>query len=346
LSSPLLCRYAECIFWLARQVERAENLARIIEVQDTFARNRSGNGNWSTIVQLNSDEEVFAERKEAANAHNVIRFYVTDADNPNSIRSIISNARENARALRPTVSTEMWVQLNVFYNRLIAIDERELAPGNLSTFLNEIKLGCQAFTGITEGTFYREQASYFYRIGRYIERADQTTRLLDSKYYVLMRDADVSSLVNTSQWLALLRAASGYHAFRLLHQNDLTPRRVAGFLLFNSSFPRSVSLCVREVDAAFTALKSRYNLRNGNDVAEGLDQLRSILGARSIDEVLSSGLHEFIDFIQRYLNAITERLGAAFFGHPPVEKAAWQGAELWPPLIPATADGLQIQSQA
>jgi uncharacterized alpha-E superfamily protein len=346
LSNPLLARYAECVFWMARCVERAENLARILEVHETYARDRSGARDWYTIVQLNADEEAFAEKHDTASARNVLRFYLTDRENPTSIFAAVKNARENARTLRPLVSTEMWVQLNIFYNRLAAIDERELLPGALSPLLNQIKEGCQTFTGITEGTFYRDQASFFYRMGRYLERGDQTTRLLDSKYYVLMRDADVANMVNTGQWLALLRAASGYHAFRLLHQNDLTPWAIASFLLFNSSFPRSVFLCVREVDSALTGLKSRYNLRGGNDVAEGLDQLRSILGTRSIEEVLASGLHEFIDFVQRYLTAITDRLGAAFFGHPPVEKAAWQETELWPPLTPNAAGGLQIQSQA
>src|SRR5580698_9138230 len=338
LSSPLLARYAECIFWLARFVERAENLARIIEVHETYARDRSGARDWYSIVQLNADEKACAKKHNTASARNVIRFYLADHENPSSIFSVVRNARENARTLRPLVSTEMWVQLNVFYNRLIAIDERELAPGSLSPLLNEIKEACQTFTGITEGTFYRDQAWYFYRLGRYLERGDQTTRLLDSKYYLLVRDADVANMVNTGQWLALLRAASGYHAFRLLHQSDLTPWRIASFLLFNPSFPRSVFLCVREVDAAVTGLHSRYNLRGGYDVAEGLDQLRSILGTRSIDEVLADGLHEFIDFIQRYLTAITDRLGAAFFGHPPVEKAAWQDADLWPPFTPSALD--------
>jgi uncharacterized alpha-E superfamily protein len=331
---------------MARFVERAENLARILEVHETYARDKSGARDWYTIVQLNADEEAFAEKHTTASARNVIRFYLTDRENPTSIVNTVRYARENARTLRPLVSTEMWVQLNVFYNRLIAVDERELAPGNLSPFLNEIKEACQTFTGITEGTFYRDQAWYFYRLGRYIERADQTTRLLDSKYYVLVHDTGVASMVNTGQWLALLRAASGYHAFRLLHQSDLTPWRIAAFLLFNPSFPRSVFLCVREVDSAVTGLKSRYNLRGGNDVAEGLDQLRSILGTRSIEEVLAGGLHEFIDFIQRYLMAITDRLGAAFFGHPPVETAAWQDADLWPPFTPDAAVDLQIQSQA
>ena len=109
MDNPLLARYAECIFWLARSVERAENLARIIEVNETFSRDRSGSHNWLSIVQLNTDEEEFFGKHRAASAENVIRFYLTDADNPTSIVSAVTNARENARTLRPLVSTEMWV---------------------------------------------------------------------------------------------------------------------------------------------------------------------------------------------------------------------------------------------
>ena len=130
----------------------------------------------------------------------------------------------------------------------------------------------------------------------------------------------------------MLRSASGYHAFRRIHSSDLTPARVAAFLLFNPAFPRSVHLCLREVQSALTELKSRYALRGGNDVAEGLDQLRAILGARSIEQVIAGGLHEFIDFIQRYLIAITIRLSTAFFGHEPEPEAAEQGYLGFPPV--------------
>ena len=316
MNNPLLARYAECVFWLARFVERAENLARILDVNETYGRDRSGTQDWLSIVDLNGDEAAFAAKNARANADNVIRFYLTDAANPTSIVSAISNARENARALRPLVSTEMWVAVNTFHNRLRAIEPTELAAGNLSRLLTEIKEACQTFTGITEGTFYRDQAWYFYCLGRYIERADQTTRLLDTKYRLLTRD--VATAAEVGQWHAMLRSASGYHAFRRVHSSDLTPARVVGFLLFNPSFPRSVYLCVREVSNALTELKSRHGVRRGNDVAEGLDGLRSILATRSTDEILGSGLHEFIDFLQRYFVDITNRLSAAFFGGPPV----------------------------
>ena len=332
MDNPLLARHAECIFWLARSVERAENLARIIEVNETFSRERSGSHNWLSIVQLNTDEEAFSAKHAAASAENVIRFYLTDADNPTSIVSALTNARENARTLRPLISTEMWVQLNVTYNRVIAVDAGELLPGNLSRLLTEIKEACQTFTGITEGTFYRDQASCFYRLGRYIERADQTTRLLDNKYYILTKGAGSTAPIEVSQWHAVLRSASGYHAFRRIHSSDLTPARVAAFLLFNPAFPRSVHLCLREIENALTELKSRYALRSGNDVAEGLDQLRAILASRSIEEVIAGGLHQFIDFLQRFLIAITIRLSAAFFGHAPEPNAAAHGYGDFPPV--------------
>jgi uncharacterized alpha-E superfamily protein len=215
---------------------------------------------------------------------------------------------------------------------VMAIDPGELAPGSLSRLLTEIKEACQTFTGTTEGTFYRDQAWCFYRLGRYIERADQTTRLLDNKYYLLTKDAGSAAPIEVGQWHAVLRSASGYHAFRRIHSADLTPARIAAFLLFNPDFPRSVHLCLRETQNALTELKSRYALRRGNDVAEGLDQLRTILGARSIEEVLAGGLHEFIDFLQRYLIAITIRLSAAFFGHEPGAEGADQACADLPPL--------------
>ena len=312
----LLARYADCIFWLARYVERAENLARILDVNETFSRDSKGGQNWRSIIQLNSDEERFFAAHSNASVHSVVNFYVIDASNPTSIVSTVRCARENARTLRPLISTEMWVQLNVFYNRLAALTAADLSPGNLAGLFAMIKEACQAHTGITEGTFFRDQGWYFYQIGRYIERADQTTRLVDIKYHLLLPSiSDVGSPTDVSQWNALLRSAAGYHAYRRLHTGSTTPARVAGFLLLNAAFPRSVHHCVREVDRLLDEVKSRYALRNGNDAAEELNRLRVLLGTLDMSEILRSGLHEFLDSIQCQLIAITRELAMAFFGY-------------------------------
>ena len=311
----LLARYADCIFWLARYVERAENLARILDVNETFSRDNRGGQNWRSIVQLNSDEERFFATHDTASVHSVVKFYVIDRDNPTSILSAIRYARENARTLRPLISTEMWVQLNVFYNSLMGLSAADLAPGRLAALFATIKEACQTHTGITEGTFFRDQGWYFYQIGRYMERADQTTRLLDIKYHLLLPSpSDVGSPVNVSQWNALLRSAAGYHAFRRVHAASTTPARVAGFLLLNPAFPRSVHHCVREVGRLLGEVKSQYALRRGNDVAEELDRLQAVLATLDVSTILSSGLHEFLDTIQRQLIAITRELSVAFFG--------------------------------
>jgi uncharacterized alpha-E superfamily protein len=316
LSDVLLARYADCIFWLARYVERAENLARILDVNETFSRDSRGGQNWRPIVQLNADEERFFQRHSTASTQSVVMFYVIDADNPTSIVSAIRCARENARTLRPLISTEMWVQLNVFYNRLVGLHAADLAPGNLATLFGTIKEACQTHTGITEGTFFRDQGWYFYQLGRYIERADQTTRLLDIKYHLLLPSvSDVGSPIDVSQWNALLRSAAGYHAYRRQHAASTTPARVAGFMLLNAAFPRSVHHCVREAGRLLGEVKSRHGLRGGNAAAEELDRLRAVLETLTITKILGEGLHEFLDSIQQQLIAITRELSTAFFGY-------------------------------
>jgi uncharacterized alpha-E superfamily protein len=323
LADVLLARYAECIFWLARYVERAENLARILDVNETFSRDSRGGQNWRSIVQLNADEARFLATHARPTAASVLQFYVVDADNPTSIVSAIKNARENARTLRPLISTEMWVQLNVFYNRLAAIGPDDLAPGRLAALFASIKEACQTHTGITEGTFFRDQGWYFYQLGRYLERGDQTTRLLDIKYHLLLPQvADVGSPTDVSQWNALLRSAAGYHAYRRLHTASTTPARIAGFLLLNQAFPRSVHHCVREAGRLLGEVKSRYALRGANDAAEELDRLRAVLGTLTVTAILSEGLHEFLDLVQRQLSAVTRDLSLAFFGGSPAADAA------------------------
>lgn len=318
MADTLLARYADCIFWLARYVERTENLARILDVNETFSRDSLGSQNWLSIVQLFSDEERFFARHARADAESVLHFYVLDGGNPTSIVGSVRAARENARTLRPLISTEMWVQLNVFHNRLSMLDPAELSPGRRNQFFNEVKQACQTHTGITEGTFYRDQGWYFYEMGRCIERADQTTRLLDMKYHLLLpQTANIGSAVDVSQWNALLRSAAGYHAYCRLHSGRVTPAQVAGFLLLNRRFPRSVYLCIRQAEMLLAELKTRYTLRSGSEAAEVLDGLRALLSTLTITEILNQGLHEFLDLMQVRLIAVSGHLSYAFFGREP-----------------------------
>ncbi|ANC91632.1 alpha-E domain-containing protein [Azospirillum humicireducens] len=314
----LLSRYAECIFWMARYMERAENLARIMDVHETFARDTRGATNWFSIVQLNADEKDFFSRHDRPTAEAVIHYYMFDAQNQNSLLSMLRMARENARTLRPWISTEMWTQINVFHNKLLEMSVKDVATQNLSKVCTWIKEECQTHTGITEGTFYRDQGWYFYQMGKYIERADQTTRLLDIKYHTLLPSPlDVGSTLDVSQWTTVLRCTAGYHAFRRVYPRGMSPTTVAGFMLFNEGFPRSVVMCVRQIDGVLTRMRSRYELRGGSAAMERVDELLAALLSRPIDAVLRDGLHEYLDWIQLQLSIITTEIAQAFFGVQP-----------------------------
>ncbi|HIJ38953.1 MAG TPA: alpha-E domain-containing protein, partial [Rhodospirillaceae bacterium] len=290
----LLARLAENIFWLARYMERAENLARILDVTDTFARDRSGR-NWLSVVQINADNDRFFARHAVANAESVLDFYLLDPANPTSIRSTIQAAHENARALRPILSIEMWAQLNMTLHWIRSLTAEDITSPKLSRLCSRIREACQTHAGIVEGTFSREEAWYFYWLGKQLERADQTTRLLDIKYHLLLPHVgDIGSALDLSQWNALLRAAGGYQAFRRLHPVGMNPTAITEFLLLSDSFPRSVSLCMRQAEWLLGQLRSRFRLREGTVALERLDEMRAAMTDQSAEEIISNGLHEFI----------------------------------------------------
>jgi uncharacterized alpha-E superfamily protein len=313
-SSDLLSRYAESTVWLARYMERIENLARILDVTETFVRTGHDSDGWSSVVQINADTDSFYARHEKATAANVVSFYLLDKQHTNSIASIVHIARENARTLRPLISTEMWTHINMFHSWVRRLTENDIRPSQLSALCSRLKQECQTHNGITEGTFYRDQGWYFYMIGKYLERADQITRLLDIKYHTLLpREAGVGSEVDISQWNALLRSAAAYHAYRRNMPRRLEPQAVAGFLLLNNAFPRSLCLTLRQVYWALGQLRTGYGLRRSGAILERLDDLRAALDNQSIEEIILRGLHEFLDWVQMELRAIHDGVAEAFW---------------------------------
>ena len=225
----------------------------------------------------------------------------------------LRQARTNARTLRPLISTEMWMQLNVFHRDIMAIDAAELEGDALSRLCRRIKEGVQAHTGITEGTFFRDQGWHFYELGRQIERADQTTRLLDIKYHLLVAgSAEERRVVELTQWNGVLRAAAGYHAFRRVAETGFQPGDVVAFLLGDTSFARSVALCVEQMTMHLNLLRSRYGLRDTSDVLAQLDEVAAML-AQVGRLPLPNALHDFLDRLQTELNQVGASMGTAFF---------------------------------
>ncbi len=337
----LLARFAECTFWLARYFERCENLARLLDVQETFSRDDLGSQSWLSVVQLNADEERFLERYPEATREQVLHFYVVDRENPTSIIANLAAARENARTLRPLISTEMWLQVNVFYNRMrdYASDPRRMPA--LPQLCSWIKEACQAHDGIVDGTLFRDQVWYFYQIGKFLERADNSTRILDTKYFVLLPSLDdVGTAVDAGQWNALLRSVAGYHAFRRVHPRGMQPEKVVDFLLFNPRFPRSVYRCLGVTSDLLGRLKSAHDLRGGNGALERLDELTVVLDSETAEQVISQGLHQFNDRLQTDLKTITTEIARDFFDQPPVDA---DQADVSKSMV---ADAVPVQKQA
>lgn len=299
---------------MARQMERVENLARILDVNESFARDNHGEQEWLPIVQLNADEEAFFARNVEASADATVHFYLIDRENPNSVIQCVWAARENARSLRHLLSIEVWSQLNVFYRFVADLRRRDLRLTELSHLCQEIKEGCQLHAGIVEGTTYRDQGHTFYQLGKFIDRADQTSRMLDIKYQRLLpRVSEVGSAIDVSQWNALLRSVAGYHGYRRVHASGLTPESVAEFILLNPVFPRSVVFCVRQIRHYLDVLARDPELTEVSCDVTSLEALEA-LNALPIKTILSNGLHEHLDQVQINLIGLSNAIAVAYFG--------------------------------
>ena len=266
----LLARFAGNIYWLGRYMERAENMARILDINETYARDSATGPDWQVVLDLYADAELFFDSHDEANAANVVNFYVIDRANPSSITNAVRGARDNARSLRHLISTEMWTHLNMFHNRFSQLTQRDIRTSNLSRVCTDVKMACQTFEGIAEGTFMRGEAWCFYQLGKYLERADQTTRILDMGYdRVSASDGEGQ---NSVYWSVLVRSVAGYHAFRSLHPAGFTADDVAAFLLYDEEFPRAVGLCADRITDRLRQLETHHGHRRHDNV-EGARRL-------------------------------------------------------------------------
>ncbi|MFM9938963.1 MAG: alpha-E domain-containing protein [Hyphomicrobiaceae bacterium] len=308
----LLSRNAEALFWLARYLERGASLARVIEMQSSFGSHDREAG-WSWLLTLHSDEPRFQERLEVSTA-NIVSFYLTDAANPTSIRSSIHWARENARALRPFIPLEMWAQLNAFHQQIEHLGADAIVPSRLPRTCAEIRAGCLAQIGIADGTLYRDEGYQFFKLGLMIERADQTSRLLDVKFAQGAKSARSPDPADDFVfWSTILRTAAAYQVFHRLEPASADAERVARFLVLNPSHPRSLGFCVREIGDALSLLRGSFGLAAANACLEASEVLTEGLLSAGRDKALLVRLHDFNDWVQRALIDLTADIAKAFF---------------------------------
>jgi uncharacterized alpha-E superfamily protein len=291
----MLARTAENLFWMARHIERAENTARILDVAHRSALlplDLEGTEAylWYAPLNITGCAPLYEEQFGLAQSHKVSRFLAFDTENPSSIYNCLRLARENARAVRGAITTEMWEVINATWLEVARISERNDAePG--SDFFEWVKERSHLFRGVTLGTIIKDVALSFIRLGTFLERADNTARILDVKYHILLPAIeDVGGAADYYQWGSLLKSVSAFEAYRKIFRDVISPLKVAELLIFRDDMPRSLHACFNEVEASL----AQINGQSGREVRRLAGELHASLHFGRIEDVFEHGLHEYL----------------------------------------------------
>lgn len=312
-STVMLSRVAHSLYWMSRYIERAENVARLLDVNLQFLSDLHDEAqllnSWESLILSTGDQELFAKYYEEADSRSVTEFLSFDLRNPGSILSSVYAARENARMIRDQISLEMWETINELHLLLKSKNTAKIWATGPQEFFARINRASHLFQGLTASTYSRNEGWEFIQFGKYIERADKTTRILDVKYHILLPSAsDVGGALDTAQWQAVLRSASALEAYRRYYVREILAWKVAEFLIFSESFPRSLHFCVAQIDEYIRKILGETGSRPRSPAARATRRLLADLQSLTITDVLDKGLHEFLTEFQISLAAIGEEV--------------------------------------
>ena len=300
----MLSRVADNLYWMSRYMERAENLARLMLVStemllDSSAIGRRARGEyWMPILVATAMEGAFAELYPRPGAADVARFFALDARNPDSILSCVRQARENARTVRDQISDEMWTELNALHLFIGSAEGNEMHERSPQAFYEKVIQSSLLFDGITMATLSRTEGWQFLQLGRYLERADKTSRFLDIRTQAV-EDLDALQQIQGS---TILRACSAAAAFRRMYGTDFGDANILEFLLLSMEFPRSVRFCVRTVDDILHQISGTPTGQYSNGAEKVMGALLAKLNFAGVHEVLDWGVHQYIDELQTAFN--------------------------------------------
>jgi uncharacterized alpha-E superfamily protein len=299
----LLSRTADNLYWLARYMERAETAARLLDVgaRNALLPNIGGGyrSEWDAVLAASGGAAMFAEKYGDPVQRNIETFLFFDHDNPASVAACIARARENGRIVRTALSTQAWDSLNSAFQELRTLERQERSSLQISELTDWTRRTTALVRGAIEGTLLRRDGYHFLNLGYALERADNTARLLDVKYYVLLPHVSlVGSGLDSYQWETLLRAMSAHRAFYWAYGGDLSPRKIADFLILNPAMPRSLLTCVISAADHLEHLTRGYG--HSTAAQSSARALHAELAELTVEEIFEEGLHEFlIRFIDR-----------------------------------------------
>ncbi len=311
----MLGRTAESLFWMSRQIERAENMARLAEVGFRISMiANAGDGyreEWRSTLTSAGVIDLFLEKYGDTSFDKAINFLLFDDDNPSSVRACLRSARSNARAVRTKITRDMWEAMNSTWLAYDALRPKDMTPAQLPELIDWIRQRTALFRGSLLGTILRDDGYFFSQFGAFVERADNTARILDVKYFILLPSNQmIGGEVDTYQWETILRSVSGHRAYRHVFHETYRPWHVAEFLILHAEMPRSLRFCYDWLSAATEGLCVLYDQRQPS--ADLIAETRNMLMTMGMDTIFQAGLHEFLTgFIARN-NRLTAALSADY----------------------------------
>ena len=310
----MLSRTASQLYWLSRYMERAENMARILDV--AFAVSLLPNQthkrlNWLAPLTITGTVEPYRERfGDALSGDEVLNYLAFDSDNSSSIFSSLRAARENAHAVRGKIPSELWECINATWLEIKDHTPETMRAMGISSYFEWIKERSHLFRGVNYGTMRRDDAFRFLRLGTFIERADNTARILDVKYHILLpHSEDVGGAVDYYQWGALLKSVSALVAYRSAYRDVITPRNVAELLVARDDIPRSLHACLNEIESILPQIEGSA----GSPAKRLSAELHAALHYADMDSILESGLHEYLTQFLEDINTLGQRIHSAYW---------------------------------
>jgi len=317
----MLSRVAESLYWIGRYIERADNIARLLDVNLNILTDFKDLNDsrlvehWEPIIRSTGDWDLFKSLGYKPNSRAATDFLTFDRENPNSIISCLISARQNARIIRDQIPSEVFEAINDTYLDLRNSGSDEVWKAGPYQFYHEIQKFSQLFQGMVASTVVRGLGYYFMECGKFLERADKTSRILDIKYHILLPSVrDVGGVVDTAQWTAVLRSCSAFEAYHRNFVTNVDPTLVTEFLLFSAKFPRAVRYSLARLGDNLNRISHNQADRFSNEAERESGKLFSDMTYISVEEVFTQGLHEYLDYLQLRLNQVGGAIQETFFG--------------------------------
>lgn len=311
----LLGRTAQGLYWMNRYVERAENMARLLETGLRMSlTSTAGADEWGSVVMSAAADAAYRAKHGSYDEEKVVDFILRDPDNPSSVMAALDSARNNGRMVRTALTRDTWESLNEAWLATRRMLAKKVERRDLPKVLSGIKRETALFRGAYYNTQLRNEIFDFCQLGTYIERADNTARILDVKYYVLLPSVTwVGSSLDNYQWESILRSVSAHRSYRFVYEAQYKPQNIADFLILNVRMPRSLAFCVRFIEESLSFRAAEYGQRQ--KCHDTLDAMKAKLAFKSVRDIMDIGLHEFLAGFIAENNTLGAEIAEAYRFH-------------------------------